>query len=175
MIASHMGRVAGALCLIFAVSSTLAQETWQNMTGPDKSFTAELPAAPRYTATRLKTASGSPYTQHQYLLEEENRAFIVQSTVYPNDVDVTKPHATLQNGLDIAAKRMEGGKWASLDWLQHDGLTAADAVGVREGQEIRSYSVIKGRQVITLLHVGAPGSARGPDVDRFVKSLKVSQ
>jgi hypothetical protein len=168
-------RLPLAVGLMLAVTSTLAQEAWHPMTGPDKSFTAELPAAPKYTATRLKTASGSNYTQHQYLVEDENRAFVVQSTVYPNDVDVTKPQATLQNGLDGAAKRMDGGKWTTVDWLKHQELTAADAIAAREGQEIRSYSVIKGRQVITLLYVGAPGSARGPDVERVVKSLQVAQ
>jgi hypothetical protein len=53
-------------------------------------------------------------------------------------------------------------------------LPAADAVGAREGAEIRSYSVLRGRQLFTLIYVGAPGTAKAADAERFVASLKVA-
>jgi hypothetical protein len=75
--------------------------------------------------------------------------------------------------LDNAAKGMEGGKWISIDWLTHQGLIASDAVGSKGGNAIRSFSVMKGRQIFTLTYAGPPGTARAADVNRFVGSLRV--
>jgi hypothetical protein len=143
------------------------------MTGPDRSFTAELPTAPAYTTTPMKTSAGSGYTMHQYLLEQGAVAYVVQTAVYPADVNVSNHRANLQGGLDNAARNMEGGKWASIGWTTHQGLTAVDAVGVRDSHAIRSYSVMKGRQIVTLTYAGPAGSARTADVDRFIGSLRV--
>ena len=148
---------------------------WYSVTGPERSFTADLPAAPKYTATEMKTGTGSLYTVHQYLLEKGEVAYIVQAATYPEDINVANPRTNLQGGLDNLAKSMEGAKWASVDWVTHQGLTATDAVGLRSGHAIRSFSVMKGRQVFTLIYAGAPGTARSADVDRFVGSLRVGQ
>lgn len=150
-----------------------AGTAWHSVTGPESSFTAELPAAPNYTATEMKTATGSLYTVHQYLLEQGDVAYIVQFAIYPEDINVSNPRTNLQGGLDNLAKSMEGSKWTSVEWVAHQGLTATDAVGVRSGHAIRSFSVMKGRQVFTLIYAGAPGTARSADVDRFVGSLHV--
>jgi hypothetical protein len=155
--------------------ASLVTPEWQTVTGPEKSFTADLPAAPKYTATQMKTGTGSIYTVHQYLLEQGDVAYIVQSAVYPEDINVANPRTNLQGGLDNLAKGMEGAKWASVDWVTHQGLTATDAVGARSGHAIRSFSVMKGRQVFTLIYAGAPGTARSADVNRFVGSLRIGQ
>ena len=128
------------------------------MTGPERSFTADMPAAPKYTTTQMKTGTGSLYTVHQYLLEQGDVAYIVQAATYPEDINVSNPRTNLQGGLDNLAKSMEGAKWASVDWVTHQGLTATDAVGARSGHAIRSFSVMKGRQVFTLIYAGAPGN-----------------
>ena len=146
---------------------------WHTMTGPDSSFTADLPAAPNYTTTPMKTSAGAGYTMHQYLLEQGPVAYVVQTAIYPADVNVSNHKANLQGGLDNAAKNMEGGKWASVGWQSHQGLTAVDAIGVRGEHAIRSFSVMKGRQIVTLTYAGPPGSARSADVDRFVGSLRI--
>jgi hypothetical protein len=152
------------------------EEPWHTMTGPDKSFTAELPAAPKYTATKLKApGTGSIYTMHQYLVESSERAFIVQSIVYPKDLVLPDAQKTLQNGLDNTGKKMEGGKWASVDWVKHQGLPAVDTVGVRDGQEVRSFLVMRGRQVFTLIYAGPPATARSGDAARFFASLHIAQ
>jgi hypothetical protein len=148
---------------------------WYKVTGPEGAFTAELPAAPKYSSAQVATASGSLYTLHQYLLEHGEAAFIVQTAIYPDDINVSNPRVNLQGGLDSLAKSMEGQKWASIDWVKHQGLTASDAVGQRNGLTIRSYSVMKGRQVFTLIYAGTPGSANSADVNRFVASLRVGQ
>jgi hypothetical protein len=145
------------------------------VTGPEKSFTADLPAPPKYTTTEMKTGTGSLYTVHQYLLEQGEVAYIVQMATYPEDINVSNPRTNLQGGLDALAKSMEGAKWTSVDWLSHQGLTASDAVGsTRSGHAIRSFSVMKGRQVFTLIYAGEPGTARSVDVNRFVASLRVN-
>ena len=146
---------------------------WHTMAGPDRSFTADLPAEPKYTTTPMKTSAGSGYSMHQYLLELGSVAYVVQTAVYPADVNVSNHKANLQGGLDNAAKNMEGGKWASIGWTTHQGLTAVDAIGVRGEHAIRSFSVMKGRQIVTLTYAGPPGSVRSADVDRFVASLRV--
>lgn len=146
---------------------------WHTVTGPDNTFTAELPAPPKYTSSRVATGTGSLYTVHQYLLEQGDVAYIVQTAVYPDDINVTNPRLNLQGGLDNLAKGMEGAKWGSVDWLTHQGLTASDAVGAKNGHAIRSFSVMKGRQVFTLIYAGTPGTARSADVNRFVASLRV--
>jgi hypothetical protein len=146
---------------------------WHTVTGPQKSFTADLPAPPRYTTTEMRTGTGSLYTLHQYLLEQGEAAYIVQTATYPDDINVSNPRVNLQGGLDHLAKSMEGAKWLSVDWVSHQGLTAADAVGARGGHTIRSFSVMRGRQVFTLIYAGGPGTARSADVDRFVGSLRV--
>jgi hypothetical protein len=143
------------------------------VTGPEKSFTADLPAPPKYTTTEVKTGTGSRYTVHQYLLEQGDVAYIVQMATYPEDINVSNPRTNLQGGLDNLAKSMEGAKWMSIDWVSHQGLTASDAVGTRSGHAIRSFSVMKGRQVFTLIYAGEPGTARSADVNRFVASLRV--
>ena len=148
---------------------------WHTMTGPGGSFTAELPAAPTYTATPQQTAAGASYTMHHFLFEEGAVAYMIQTSIYPEDVRVTSHRTNLQGGLDNAARNMDGAKWASIGWLTHQGLTAVDAVGVRGGLAIRSYSVMKGRQVFTLTYAGPSGSARSDDANRFVASLRVGQ
>ena len=147
---------------------------WYSVAGPERSFTADMPAAPKYTTTQMKTGTGSLYTVHQYLLEQGDVAYIVQAATYPEDINVSNPRTNLQGGLDNLAKGMDGAKWASVDWVTHQGLTATDAVGARSGHAIRSFSVMKGRQVFTLIYAGAPGTARSADVNRFIGSLRVA-
>jgi hypothetical protein len=148
---------------------------WHTVTGPERSFTADLPAAPKYTTAQMKTGTGSLFTVHQYLLEQGEVAYILQTAVYPEDINVSNPRTNLQAGLDNLAKGMEGAKWASVDLVTHQGLAAIDAVGSRSGHAIRSFSVMKGRQVFTLIYAGAPGTARSADVNRFVGSLRIGQ
>ena len=152
---------------------TPGQGDWQTMTGPNRSFTAELPSAPKYTATQMKTGSGASYTMHQYIAEVGDLAYVVQTAIYPSDIDISKPRTNLQTALDNAARNMDGGKWESVDWPVWQGLTAYDAVGVRKGFAVRSFSTMKGRQIITLTYAGPAGSARAPEADRFVASLRM--
>jgi hypothetical protein len=164
--------IALGLAVLAAASAALGQEAWHTMTGPERSFTADLPAAPKYTAVQMKTATGSLYTMHQYVFERGDVAYVVQASVYPDDINVSNPKLSLQGGLDSAAKNMEGGKWATVDWVTQQGYTAVDAVGMRAGQAIRSFSALKGRQSVTLTYAGPADTAKSPDVNRFIASFR---
>ena len=117
-----------------------ASRDWHTLTGPDRSFTADLPAAPNHTTTQMRL--GCRLGLHACTSHRSSRAtvaYVVQTAVYPADVDVSN-HARQPAGrLDNAAKNMEGGKWASVGWVTHQGLTAVDAVGVRDGLAVRSF------------------------------------
>jgi hypothetical protein len=148
---------------------------WKSVIGPDRSFTAEMPAVPTHSEEAMKSGAGTAYTMHVYLVDQGDTAYVIQTAIYPSDVDVSSPKTKLQAGLDNAAKKMKDGKWTSVDWLEHQGLVAVDALGTSAELEVRNYSVIKGSQIFSFTYVGPLGSARTAGVDRFVKSLQISK
>ncbi len=156
-----------------APSASAQAASWHTLSGPDRSFAADMPAAPSYAAKEMRTAAGSTYTMHQYMLEQGDAAYVAQTAIYPSDVNVSNHRTNLQGGLDNAAKNMEGGKWASVGWGTHQGLTSVEAIGERAKHAIRSFSVMKGRQIITLTYAGPSGSARSPEAERFMTSLRI--
>lgn len=164
--------LALALCLASPPPAS-AQVEWQAFVSEDKAVTAEMPGAAKYTASQLISGQGYPYTMHTYVFEQNAATFQVQTAVYPKDVTLI-PQTNIQAGLDHAAKAMEGGKWASVSWVRHQGLVAADAIGVRGGSAVRVLSLLKGARLVMLTYVGPPDSARSPEVERFLKSLKIS-
>lgn len=175
-----MRRIAFAAVLFACVALAAAwpgrgsaQDAWHALLSEDKAVSAELPGAPKYSTVQLLSGQGFPYTMHSYVFQRDAATFQVQTATYPKDVYIV-PQANIQGGLDSAAKNMEGGKWASVNWTRHQNLTAADAIGVRSGNAVRVFSVIKGMRLVTLTYVGPPDSARDPDVERFLKSLKLS-
>lgn len=165
--------VASMAAAVAISAGALAQAGWHTMTGPDKSLTAELPVAPRYTPTQLKSPAGAAYTMHQYIAEHGKALYVVQTMVYPPDINLADAKASLQVGLDKAAATLDGGRWANVMWLQAQGATAVDAIGRQGGSDLRNFSLIKGRQFVALTYAGPPGSARSADVGRFVASLRV--
>ena len=162
--------------LSLALGDAAAQRAWHTMTGQDASFTVELPQAPECQTMQSASGAGTSCTTHIYGASnlDGDRTFMVSTAVLPGDVDVSNPRRRLQAGLDAAATRIEGGKHASVDWKQHQGLTAFDAVGrTRSGRDIRTFGVTKGSRLITLTYVGVPGSAASADVNRFIASLRI--
>lgn len=171
-IALMLAQDAGAQNTAPTAEGAPAPAQRQTVAGSNRGFSADMPAAPKYSSVQMKTAAGSVYTMHQYLLEQGNVAFWCRRRPIPTMSTCPTPEPTCR-GLDNAAKNMEGGKWISIDWLTHQGSVASDAVGSREGNAIRSFSVMKGRQIFTLTYAGPPGTARSADVNRFVGSLRV--
>jgi len=146
---------------------------WKSVIHPDRSFTAEMPAVPDYSQQPMKSPAGTAYTMHVYLVDQGNAAYVIQTAVYPTDVDVSSPKGNLQAGLDNAAKNMKEGKWTSVSWVEHQGLVAVDALGTRGEVEVRNYSVMKGSQIFALTYAGPEGTAKTPNVDRFLHSLQI--
>jgi hypothetical protein len=106
-------------------SEAAAQEGWQTATGPEGSFTVEMPAAPAYEQSTLATSEGVPYTAHSYTLNYNDAAYVAQTLVYPQSSDVfANPKASLQRYLNNYETVLDGGKWTSVDWLTHQGLDA---------------------------------------------------
>jgi hypothetical protein len=154
-------------------SASEPMQAWHTVTGLNSSFNVDMPGPPKYSTPEMRTSAGSTYTMHQHLFESGPRAFVAQTAVYPNDVNVSNPRANLQGGLDNAAKNMEGGKWISIAWLTHQGSLASDAVGSKGGNAIRSFSVMKGRQIFTFTYAGPIGTHHSQDVERFLRSLHI--
>jgi hypothetical protein len=159
------------LGLALLAGPSAAQDAWKTVTARDGSFTVEMPAEPEYTTTPVKTGGGRDYTRYNYIAEEGGRAFVVQTATYPSDVNLSKPKANLQAGLDSAASQMEGGKWANVRWTSYQGQPATDARAMRPPFEVRNFSVIKGRTIFTLTYAGPPGTAQSADVNRFINSF----
>ncbi|MBI5623624.1 MAG: hypothetical protein HY924_07600 [Elusimicrobia bacterium] len=154
--------------------AALAQAAWQRVTGPDSTCTFELPGAPRASqATTPANGARAAYTTYTYLAEDNDRAYVVQTAVFPSGVDISDPKANLQAGLNNSAKGMDGGKWISVTWKTHQGLVAVDAVGMRNGHELRTFSVMRGAQIFAMTYAGPEGTSRSDDADRFFSSLTV--
>lgn len=151
-----------------------SQTAWQKVTGPDGTFTVEMPEAPKYTTAQAAlSGSGAAYTVHMYFVETGGRAFIIHTAIYPPGLDISNPRNSLQAGLDNTVKNMTGGKWISVTWTKHQGLTAVEAIGLKNGYEVRSFSVLRGQQLFTLTYGGADGTSRSDDANRFVASLNI--
>jgi hypothetical protein len=155
-----------------AKTATKKTNKWHTFTTATKNATAEMPAEPKYSTAELKTTDGSPYTMHQYVLEINDKAYVLQTVSYPESVDVSVPKNNLQGGLDNSVKQMKNGLWDSIEWMTQQDQPAVEAIGVHTGGlAIRSYTTMKGRELTTLTYAGPAGTAKGADVTRFMRSL----
>ena len=170
-----LGLRFGAQVVILAVlwSGIAVSQTWQTLDLPVDVFSIEMPGAPNYKQVKLKSDGGTEFTLHQYVVESANGSYVAEIATYPNDVDVSNPRNTLQGGADNAAHVIEGGKWDSISWLQHQGLDAFDALGHRKGLEVRLYSIMNGRQALVVCYTGSADTSRSADVVRFIASVHV--
>lgn len=182
------GLVAGILCVAAVGASARSFERWapaaqiaavqgplewRTVAGPDGAFTAEMPGAPAYSKTEGKTQPGTAYTSHQYIVEKGPRAFILTATVFDESADFSDAREYLQRLTDDGASREESGKWISVDWKTVQGFTAVETVGFKRGFEWRTLWVLRGRQLISLLYAGRPGTTRSEDAGRFLESLNI--
>jgi hypothetical protein len=172
--ASVLARQNRRVFLNAQATAVQGQAQWQKVTGPDGTFTAEMPAAPKYSAIpQTVNGSGAAYTLHEYLLAAGAREFLIHTAIYPPSVDTSNPRATMQAGLDNTVKNLDNGKWISVTWTKHQGLTAVEAIGLMKGQEVRTYTAMRGQQIFVLIHIGPDGTARSDDTNRFIASLNI--
>jgi hypothetical protein len=164
---------APVVILVLLWSGSAVSQTWQSLSLPGDVFTIEMPGAPKYKQMKLKSDGGTEFTLHQYVVDTANSSYVAEIATYPHDVDVSNPCNTLQGGLDNAAQVIEGGKWDSISWVQLQGLKAFDALGHRNGLEVRLYGIMNGSQNLVLGYAGPVDTSRSADVSRFIASLHV--
>jgi hypothetical protein len=145
---------------------------WVRVVGVDNAFTVDMPGIPDRKVLNDVSARGTPFTLTSDSLDEGGNSYLVQTALYPADVDVRQPKVVLQAALDARAQRLAGGKWSTVGWREIDGAAAVDSTGtLGSGAQLRQLSVLKERRFVSLAFLG-PG-VTGPDAGRFFASLKI--
>lgn len=143
---------------------------WYAVQVEDRAFTVEMPGVPDHRLLNDASARGTAFVLHSYSLDLGGYSYVVQTALYPTDVDVAKPRAILQAALDERASGLDGRKWANIAWKDLQGATAAESSGSVRGTSLRQLVLLKGRRFVSLAVLGPSG----PETDRFLKSLKLS-
>jgi hypothetical protein len=145
---------------------------WYGLQVVDNAFTVELPGIPDYRVVNDASIRGTTFTLHSYSLEAGGNSYVVQTALYPRDVDVADPRRLIQAALDDRAKVLDGGKWSKVDWRSIAGGTAAESTGpLKNGKALRQLVLLKGSRLVTLAFMGA--IVTGADAERFFRSLKM--
>ena len=118
----------------------------------------------------FRSAKGTPFVLFSYSLEVGATAYVVQTAVYPADVDARQPRPLLQAALDTRAQSLAGRKWKSVNWRELQGAPTAETVGVLpNGTALRQLLTMRGSRFVSLAFLGPESS---PDAARFFNSLK---
>ena len=168
--------IAAAVWAIAPTGAGVAQEQWQTVTSPDGSFTVEMPGKPSYFREELKTAKGTPFTLHQYVVEQGQGkvTYIVQGATYPDDSGILQPKSFLEELFKRDAKKLNGGEWSSIKWGTRQGATTLEGLGVEGETDRRCFSAVKAKDDYDLLYWGPLGTATSPAADRFFNSLLIA-
>jgi hypothetical protein len=154
--------VPGVIAALLWCALALAQ-TWTTVLVQPGRFSVELPAKHRY---EQKGAL------HQYVVEINQRAFVVQGGAYPWNVDLSDPRARLEADLATAARDLNDATWTEVKWTTFGEQPAFDAVGRRDNTTVRSFSTLNGSHFVVLTYAGPAGTERAPEVERFIASLR---
>ena len=168
---------ATAILALALPGEAVAQEAWQTVTSADGSFTVEMPPGKlSYFADELKTAKGTPYTSHQYLVDlgQGQVTYIAQSATFPDDSGIAQPRPFMEGFLTAQAKKLNGGKWSSVKWSTLQGAVTVEALGVEGETDKRCLEALKGKNAYDLFYWGPLGTATSPDANRFFSSLKIA-
>ncbi len=145
---------------------------WYRVQVEDNAFTVEMPGIPDHRALADKSARGTPFTLHSYSLETGGYSYVVQTALYPEDVDVTQPRRILQAALEARATGIQGRKWAKVDWRDIQGAAAVESIGVLAGgNSLRQLMLLKERRFVSLAFLGAIVSS--VEAGRFFNSLRM--
>ena len=145
---------------------------WYAVRVEDDAFTVEMPGIPDHRVINDVSARGTPFALHSYSLESGGFSYVVQTALYPADVDVSQPRRILQAALDARASQLASRAWDRTDWRQTNGGAMVESTGtVRPGAMLRLLSLLKERRFVSLALLGP--SVDGPDANRFFQSLKL--
>jgi hypothetical protein len=170
--------MAAAILSLALGGEALGQDEWQTVTSPDGSFTVEMPPGKVfYFQDELKTAKGTPYTSHQYLvdLSDGQRTFIAQAATFPDDSGILEPKPFMEGFLKAQSTKLNGGKWSSVEWGAQQGAVTVEAFGVEGETDKRCFKAVKGKDAYDLFYWGPHGTATSPDASRFFSSLKIGE
>ena len=150
--------------------------SWYAVQVEDNAFTVQMPGVPDHRVVNDQSARGTPFTLHSYSIDSGGLSFVAQSALYPPDVVVAQPRTILQTALADRALKLDGGKWSQIDWRDIQGATAAESIGpAKGGYAVRQLVLLKGRRFVSLAFLGPAAAVRGPEAERFFKSLKLQQ
>ena len=149
--------------------------TWYTVQVEDNAFTVQLPGIPDHRVVNDVSARGTAFAVHSYSVDSGGMSFVAQSALYPADV-VAQPRTILQSALADRAQRLEGGKWSQIEWRDIQGAPGAESIGpAKGGVAVRQLVLLKGRRFVSLAFLGSAAAVRGPEADRFFKSLRLLQ
>lgn len=161
-------------CRAHAQKRVVIPLQWYQLAVEDNAFTVELPGIPEHRVIDDRSARGTAFPLHSYSLELGGYSYVVQTALYPFDVDVTQPRLILQAALADRARKLVGGKWAKVDWREIQGAAAVESTGpLPGGSELRQLMLLKQRRFVSLAFLGPAGTTGGAEASRFVKSLKL--
>jgi hypothetical protein len=147
---------------------------WYAVQIDDGAFTVEMPGIPDRRVVNDASARGTAFALQSYSLEAGGYSYVVQTALYPGDVDVAEPRRLIQAALDERAKVLATRKWSKVDWRDAAGATAADSTGsLSGGNALRQLVLLKGRRFASLAFMGPAASMTGVEAERFFKSLKM--
>jgi hypothetical protein len=165
-----------ALPLALAADRGAAQSVWYAVRGADRSFIVDMPGEPVYKVIDTTSPAGTRFVYHSYSLDLARRSFVVQTALYPADIDVRQPRINLQAILDDRAQRLEGRKWTRVDWREVQGAPAAESVGpIQGGRVLRQLVLLKGRRYVSLAYLAPTDALRNAEAERFFGSLRLVQ
>lgn len=145
---------------------------WYAVRVEDDAFTVEMPGIPDHRVINDVSARGTPFALHSYSLESGGFSYVVQTALYPAEVDVVQPRRVLQAALDARGQQLASRKWDSTDWRDVGGGAQVESIGtVRPGAMLRLLSLLKERRYVSLAFLGP--AVNGPEANRFFQSLKL--
>lgn len=149
--------------------------TWYAVQVEDKAFTVEMPGVPDHRIVNDASSRGTAFALHSYSLEAGGYSYVVQTALYPADVDITQPRTILQAALNGRAQRLVGGKWSAVGWREVSGAAAAESTGtLAGGNGLRQLVLLKERRFASLAFLGRVSGIAGGEANRFFKSLKLA-
>lgn len=175
--ASAMARQSRQTFLNTQAPAAQAQGAWHKIDGVDGAFTINMPAAPQYStrAGRVVDIGLAEYaaTLHFYAAGHLGRLFAVETVIYPPELQHWSAHTKILERMAMIEKNLDGKKWSTINWKQHQGRTAIDAVALAGGAEVRVLITAQGHQVFTAFYNGPIGTARSLEVNYYIGSLNI--
>jgi hypothetical protein len=146
---------------------------WYVVKVEDNAFTVEMPGIPDHHVINDKSARGTPFALHSYSLDIGGYSYVVQTALFPEDVDTAQPRRLVQAAVADRAQALASRKWDSEQWRETAGGAAVETVGtLKNGNRLRQLILLKDRRFVSLAFMGA--AVDSMEANRFIRSLKLA-